>query len=88
MADITAANVVKKHYTVMGNLTFTIYKVTGDGAGVTIPTHCGRIISAWVSNQTQTAGYSPQISWATNIVTYATAPVNALIHYLHVVGTS
>ena len=86
MADITAANVEKEAYNIVGNLAMVIYKVTGDGSGVTIPTHVGKVIAAWISNTTETAGYSPQLSWATNIVTYGAAPSSTKIHRLFVLG--
>lgn len=88
MADIPAANVVKQSYNVIGNQVLVVYKVTGDGSGVTIPTHVGRIVSAWVGNSTETAGYSPQISFSGNTITYAAAPTSSKIHYLHVLGTA
>lgn len=86
MADIAAANVVKKTYNVIGNQVLAVYQITGDGVGVTVPTHVGRIDSAWVANVDETAGFSPQLSFSTNVVTYGTAPTNTKIHMLHVLG--
>ena len=68
-------------------MVLVIYKITGDASGVTVPTQVGRVIAAWISNAGETAGYSPQLTWATNVVTYGAAPT-AVIHHLFVLGTT
>lgn len=88
MADIPTANVSLEAYNVVGNQVECIYKVTGDASGVTIPTHVGRIIACFTQPSTESDGYAPAITFATNIVTYGTAPSSGLIHYLLVRGTA
>ena len=87
MADITAANITFLGRTASGGILHETYQVTGDGSGVTIPVRLGRILAHAVGVNTGTAAYNPAITYAARVVTYAVAPLNTEIHYLHLWGT-
>jgi hypothetical protein len=85
MADIPAANLVKTWNTA-GKFKQLICKVKGDGTGVTIPTGLKNIVGHAVGNIDESDGYNPAISFASGIITYATAPTSTKYHYLFVWG--
>jgi hypothetical protein len=87
MADIAAANITFIGRYTAGNLFLEIYKVKGDGSGVTIPIRLGRPMASAVGNIDETAGYNPQVALTARVVTYGTAPTINKYHYLHIWGT-
>lgn len=84
MADV--GTIEKLSYSIVGDKALVVYKLTGDGSGTTVPCQVGRIIAAWTSNGTETAGYSPQLSWSGHTVTYGAAPTSTKVSYLFVLG--
>lgn len=87
MADIPAANITLKERISLGSAILFKCMVKGDGSGVTIPVPLSRITGTWVGNIDEAAGYNPQISTSTNIVTYAAAPTNNKYHWLFCMGS-
>jgi hypothetical protein len=86
MAAIPAANITNRSFTTWGNKRAEIMTVKGDGSGTTLQARLGKIEGAFVGNQTETAGYNPQLSWSGAVLTYGAAPTSNLLHTLVVVG--
>lgn len=82
-----ALTVEKQAYGVVGNYVLLVYKITGDGTSTSFVAQVKRVVSAWVGNGNENAGYNPQLSWSGNAITYGTAPTNNKYHYLHILGT-
>lgn len=87
MAAIPASNIGTRQFCTLGNLRCEFFNVTGDGTGTTLQTRLGKVLGMFTGNQTETAGYSPQLSASGNTVTYGAAPTNTKIHTLFIVGT-
>lgn len=87
MADITAANITFVGRFVEGSILHEIYKVKGDGSGVTVPIRLGRGQAHAVGVIDAAAGYNPAIVLTARVATYAVAPLNNVSHFLHVWGT-
>lgn len=86
MADIPAANITNKVPNVCGALKMWQAKVKGDGSGVTLPVPFARVTGHAVGNIDETAGYNPQISFASGVITYGAAPTNGAYHWLTLWG--
>ena len=87
MADIAAANITFIGRFVEGSLMHEIYKVKGDGTGVTVPIRLGRPMAHAVGVIDAAEGYNPKIALTARVATYTTAPIINVSHFLHVWGT-
>ena len=76
------------HFCTWGNKRVVFATITGDSGGTaTLKVPLGRIEAAFVGNQTETAGFNPQLSWSGSTLTYASAPANTRKHTIFVVGS-
>ena len=73
--------------TVIGDKYLISYKLTGDGSDTTWSAPLATIEGAWIQEYTSGAtGTSLAISWATNVVTFHTAPASSQVVHVFVIG--
>ena len=73
--------------TVLGDKYFGSYKLTGDGSDTAWSAPLAQIDGAWVQEYTSGAtGTSLSITWATNVVTFQTAPAASQVVHVFFVG--
>lgn len=85
MADIPVANITEKHLNVSGNVKVWSAKVKGDGSGVTVPIPMTGVFNVLTGNIDDSSAI-PGISFASGVLTYASAPTINKYHYVRVEG--
>jgi len=71
----------------VANQMFICYLLLGDASDTAWTAPCGTIDAAWVQATTAAEGVLG-ISWATNVVTFTSAPAATSYYYTFVIGTA